>query len=82
MKKVSQKRFYADHSKGVAAERRTRAQEPGDRRGLLAAVQNYTQVGVNPCRWTGGVAWIDQSAASSCMNTLELLGRHVAQRGV
>ena len=33
MKKVSQKRFYADHSKGVAAERRTRAQEPGDRRG-------------------------------------------------
>ena len=38
--------------------------------------------GVNPCRWTGGVAWIDQSAASSCMNTLELLGRHVAQRGV
>ena len=42
----------------------------------------HTSFGVNPCRWTGGVAWIDQSAASSCMNTLELLGRHVAQRGV
>ena len=45
-------------------------------------VEDRPPIGVNPCRWTGGVAWIDQSAASSCMNTLELLGRHVAQRGV
>ena len=67
------------HKKTVVACVRTPER---DQRKLLAAFQYCTHVGVNPCRWTGGVAWIDQSAASSCMNTLELLGRHVAQRGV
>ena len=51
-------------------------------RRVLAAAQNYTEVGVNPRGWTVGVGWIDRLRVSGCIHTLEFLRRPVAEGGV